>query len=147
MFFAPLEGWRQVKVTDRRTMIDWAYAVRELVEVYFPEADKITLVMDTLNTHTPVSFYAAFDPAEARRLTEKLEIHYTPKHGSLLNMAELELSVLTKQCLDRRIPDTQTMKQCVEPWVQERNQAKAKADWRFKTENARIKLKRLYPSI
>lgn len=147
MFFAPLEGWREVKVTTRRTMIDWAHAVRELLDVHFPAVDKITLVMDNLNTHTPASFYAAFDPAEARRLTEKLEIHYTPKHGSWLNIAEIELAVLERQCLEERIPDLESMRACVEPWVQERNQAKVKADWQFNTEDARIKLKKLYPAI
>jgi hypothetical protein len=147
MLFAPLEGWRRVKVTERRTKLDYAEVIRELVDVHFPEADKIVLVMDNLNTHKAASLYEAFPPSEARRLIEKLEIHHTPKHGSWLDMAETELSVLTKQCLDRRIPDTETLVREVAAWEAHRNAAKAKIDWQFTTGKARIKLKRLYPSI
>jgi hypothetical protein len=147
MLFAPLEGWRHVKVTDRRTKLDFAEVIRELVDVHLPKADKIVLVMDNLNTHKPASLYEAFPPAEARRLIEKLEIHYTPKHGSWLDMAETELSILTKQCLDRRIPDTETLVHEVAAWQAQRNATKATIDWQFTTNKARIKLKRLYPSI
>jgi len=147
MLFAPLEGWRHVKVTGRRTKADFAQVIRELVDVHFPAADKIVLVMDNLNTHKPASLYEAFPPAEARRLTEKLEIHYTPKHGSWLDMAETELSILTKQCLDRRIPDAATLVREVAAWESQRNTAKARIDWQFTTDQARVKLKRLYPSI
>ncbi len=147
MLFAPLEGWRRVKVTERRTKADFAEVIRELVDVRFPQADKIVLVMDNLNTHKPASLYEAFPPAEARRLVEKLEIHYTPKHGSWLDMAETELSILTKQCLDRRIPDAATLVREVAAWESQRNTAQARIDWQFTTDQARIKLKRLYPSI
>ena len=147
MMFEPLAGQRHVKVTERRTAVDYAYAVRELVDVHYPRARTIVLVQDNLNTHKPASLYEAFAPAEARRLMERLEIHYTPKHGSWLNMAETELSVLATQCLDRRIPDPTTLQQEVAAWEQRRNQAKCTVDWRFTTQEARIKLKRLYPSI
>jgi len=147
MFFEPLGGFREVKVTDRRTKLDFAEVIRELVDVHYASATKIVLVMDNLNTHKIGSLYEAFPPAEARRLIEKLEIHYTPKHGSWLNMAETELSVLTKQCLDRRIPDAATLQQEVAAWVKSRNDSHAKINWQFTTNKARIKLKRLYPSI
>ena len=147
MLFAPLQGWRHVEVTDRRTKIDFAEVIRQLVDQHFPQADKIVLVMDNLNTHKPASLYEAFSPAEARRLLDKLEIHYTPKHGSWLDMAETELSILTKQCLDRRIPDIETLMREVVAWETTRNTAQAKINWRFTTKQARIKLKRLYPSI
>jgi transposase len=141
----PLAGWRHVSVTDRRTKIDFAHFVKELVDVHYPRAQKIVLVMDNLNTHNPSSLYKAFDPGEARRVTEKLEIHYTPKHGSWLNMAEIELSVLARQCLDRRIPDQETLRHETAAWEQERNAAGSTIDWRFTTDDARIKLKHLYP--
>lgn len=147
MLFEPLHGWRHVKVTRRRTKIDFAHVVRELVDVHYPKAEKIVLVMDNLNTHKPASLYEAFEPAEARRLIDRLEIHYTPKHGSWLDMAETELSILTKQCLDRRIPDDPTLIREVGAWENQRNESKCTVDWQFTTENARIKLKRLYPSI
>jgi len=147
MLFEPLRGWRHVKVTERRTKIDFAYVVRELVDVHYPEAEKIVLVMDNLNTHKPASLYEAFEPAEARRLIDRLEIHYTPKHGSWLDMAETELSILTKQCLDRRIPDHPTLIREIAAWENQRNESKSTVDWQFTTENARFKLKRLYPSI
>jgi hypothetical protein len=146
LWFEPLAGQRHVKVTDRRTARDFAEAVRDLIARY-PMADKIVLVMDNLNTHKPASFYDAFPPDEARRLIERLEIHYTPKHGSWLNMAETELSVLTKQCLNRRIPDQPTLIAEVAAWENARNTARCRVDWQFTTDNARIKLKRLYPSI
>jgi hypothetical protein len=142
-----LAGWRHVMVSERRTRIDFAHCIKELVDVHYPEAQKIVLVMDNLNTHTPASLYEAFPPAEARRLAGRLEIHYTPKHGSWLNMAEIELSVLSEQCLDRRLPDQATLTREVECWEQERNGQGSKIDWRFTTDDARIKLKRLYPSF
>jgi DDE superfamily endonuclease len=147
MTFAPLEGWRHVQVTNRRTKTDFAEVIRQLVDVHFPDAEKIVLVMDNLNTHKPASLYEAFPPAEARRLIEKLEIHYTPKHGSWLDMAETELSILTKQCLDRRIPDSATLVREIAAWEAPRNSTRAKIDWQFNTGTARVKLKRLYPSI
>lgn len=147
MLFEPLAGQRQVKVPERRTAVDFAHGMQELVEVHYPQADKLGLVMDNLNTHTPASLYEAFAPAEARRLMERLEIHYTPKHGSWLNMAETELSVLATQCLDRRIPDPTTLTQEVAAWERQRNTAQCRVNRRFTTPDARIKLKRLYPSI
>ena len=147
MLFAPLEGWRHVKVTDHRTRIDWAHCMKDLSDVHFPEADKITVVMDNLNTHAPASLYEAFPPEEAWRLVNRFEFHYTPKHGSWLNMAEIELSVLQRQCLNRRIPDQPTLKRFVHAWERPRNRKSAKTDWRFTTQKARVKLKRLYPSV
>jgi DDE superfamily endonuclease len=147
MMFEPLAGKRRVKVTERRTATDFAHVIRELVDVDYREADKIVLVMDNLNTHKLASLYEAFPPVEARRLLERLEIHYTPKHGSWLNMAETELSVLARQCLNRRIDNPKTLAREVKAWEKQRNQAKCRIDWRFTTKDARIKLKRLYPSI
>jgi DDE superfamily endonuclease len=147
MVLEPLAGQRRVKVTERRTAVDFAYLIRELVDEQYPQAEKIVLVMDNLNTHKPASLYEAFPPAEARRLLERLEIHYTPKHGSWLDMAETELSVLATQCLDRRIPDATTLTHEITAWERHRNEAKCWVDWRFTTQDARIKLKRLYPSI
>jgi hypothetical protein len=146
MIFEPLAGHRRVKVTDRRTKQDFAIVIRELVDSY-PTADKIVLVMDNLNTHKPASLYEAFAPDEARRILDKLEIHYTPKHGSWLNIAECELSVLTKQCLNRRIAEKSTLAREVAAWESDRNTAECCIDWRFTTADARVKLKRLYPSI
>lgn len=146
MFFGPLLGWRHVKVTDHRTKVDWAIAMRELVDDYFPEAERITVVMDNLNTHSPSSFYEAFAPQEAKRLLNRLEFHYTPKHGSWLNMAEIELSILSRECLSRRIPNQQELRRQVSAWEKDRNTKNSTIDWRFTTEDARIKLKRLYPS-
>jgi hypothetical protein len=143
----PLGGRPHVRVTERRTRIDWAHTVRELVDVHYPAAEKIVLAQDNLNTHTPGPLYEAFPPAEAKRLADKLGLHYTPKHGSWLNIAELELGVLARQCLGRRIPDRATLEQEVAAWEAERNAAGGKVNWRFATEDARIKLKRLYPSI
>ncbi len=147
LFCEPLKGRRWVDVTERRTKMDWAHQIKELVDERYPQAERIVLVMDNLNTHTPASLYEAFKPSEARRLAEKLEIHYTPKHGSWLNMAEIELSVLSRQCLDRRVPDFETLQTEACAWQQRRNATGNKIDWRFTTEDARIKLKRLYPSL
>jgi hypothetical protein len=147
MLFAPLEGWRHVKVTDRRTAIDYAHVLKEVSDIHFTKADKIVLVQDNLNTHSPASLYEAFPPAEARRLAERFEWHYTPKHGSWLDMAEAELAILSSQCLDRRIADQPTLQREVAAWLERRNTHHAKADWRFTTESARIKLKSLYPSL
>ena len=145
MLFAPLEGFRHIEVTDRRTAIDYARILKDLSDIHFPRAKKIILVQDNLNTHTKASLYEAFPPAEARRLVERFEWHYAPKHGSWLNMAESELGVLASQCLDRRIPDKQTLSREVAAWQDNRNTHHAKADWRFTNAEARIKLKRLYP--
>ena len=147
MFFEPLAGKRHVSVTDRRTKMDWAMQIKELLDVRYPKAPKVTLVMDNLNTHTGASLYEAFEPHEARRLLDRLDIHYTPKHGSWLNMAEIELGVLTRQCLDRRLPDKATLSAEIAAWQQRRNAAESKVEWRFTTANARIKLKRLYPTL
>ena len=147
MMFAPLEGWRHVKVTDRHAAVDYAQVLRDLSDTYFPNAAKIVLVQDNLSTHTPASLYAAFPAAEARRLVERFEWHYTPKHGSWLDMAESELAVLASQCLDRRIPDKATLIQEVATWQDNRNKRHVKADWQFTTDNARVKLKRLYPQF
>ncbi len=144
---APLEGWRQVQVSTQRTRIDWAHCVRDLVDVHFPEADRIVLVMDQLNTHTPASLYQAFPPDEAKRIADQLELHYTPKHGSWLNMAEIELSILQRQCLDRRFAGRAAMEQAVDAWAATRNATTSTIDWQFTTADARIKLKRLYPVI
>jgi hypothetical protein len=142
----PLVGQRWVTVTARRTAVDWAQQIQHLVDVRYPAAERIVLVQDNLNTHTPGSLYEAFPPAEAKRLADKLEWHYTPRHGSWLNIAEIELSLLSRQCLDRRIPDTATLQAEVAAWADRRNAASGPVDWRFTAEDARIKLKRLYPS-
>ncbi len=147
MLFAPLEGWRHVKVTDRRTAVDYAQVLQELADVHFPKAEKIVLVQDNLNTHAKASLYEAFAPAEARRLVERFEWHYTPKHGSWLNLAEAELGVLSSQCLDRRIPDRAMLEREVAAWNATRNARNVKADWHFTTTDARVKLKNLYPSL
>jgi hypothetical protein len=143
--FEPLAGRRYATVTERRTKQEWAYWVRELVEVHYPDAECVVLVMDNLNTHSPASLYEAFEPAEAKRIADRLEIHYTPKHGSWLNMAEIELAVLRGQCLDRRLPDISTVAYEVAAWEWGRNERHSTVDWRFTTEDARIKLKHLYP--
>jgi len=142
-----LKGQRQVKVTQRRTSQDWAHFIRELVDVHYPTAEKLVLVMDNLNTHTPSSLYQTFAPAEARRILSKLEIHYTPVHGSWLNMAEIELSALARQCLSRRIGTQEELEQEIHAWQQQRNEETITVNWRFTTTDARIKLKRLYPSL
>ena len=147
MMFAPLQGWRHVEVTDRHTAVDFAHMLRDLSDIHFPSAKKIVLMEDNLNTHKPASLYEAFPAAEARKLVERFEWHYTPKHGSWLNMAESELSVLSGQCLDRRIPDKQTLTEEIVAWEDSRNKKHVKADWQFTTADARVKLKRLYPAM
>jgi transposase len=147
MFMEPLAGRRWVDITERRTKTDWAHQIKELVDARCPQAERIVLVMDNLNTHTPASLYEAFDPSEAQRLAGKLEIHYTPKHGSWLNMAEIELSVLSRQCLNRRVPDFETLYAEAHAWQERRDEKGVRIDWRFTTDDARIKLKRLYPSL
>jgi len=147
IFFEPLRGWRHLKVTQRRTRQDWAWAMKDLVDVYYPDAEYITVVLDNLNTHTGASLYETFEPAEARRIWERLDLHYTPKHGSWLNMAEIELSVFARQCLNRRIPDQDTLRHEVAALEAERNRSPSAVNWRFTTADARIKLKKLYPVI
>ena len=147
MFTAPLKGWRRVEVTERRTQVDWAHQIKKLVDEDFPDAEKIVLVMDNLNTHRPASLYEAFEPSEAKRIWDRLEIHHTPKHGSWLNMAEIEFSVLNKQGLSARVPDMESMRREVSAWQQRRAADGGKIDWRFTTKDARNKLKRLYPKI
>lgn len=147
MIFEPLGGKRHVKVTERRTKDDWAECMKMIVDELYPNAKKITIVMDNLNTHTPASLYGRFSPEEARRITEKLDIQYTPKHGSWLNMAEIEFSALSRQCLNRRIGSMEELVREVQAWERGRNGARVKCDWRFRTEDARIKLKKLYPEI
>jgi hypothetical protein len=147
MFAAPLKGWRRAEVTEQRTRLDWANQIKKLITVDFPNAKKIVLVMDNLNTHTIGSLYKTFPPEEARFYRNKLEIHYTPKHGSWLNMAEIEINVLVNHGLSKRIPTMQQMKKEVTAWSKSRNQSASKINWRFSTENARVKLHRLYPHL
>lgn len=147
MFYEPFGGKRYVSITDHRAKVDWALQIKHLLDNHYPTAEKVVLVMDNLNTHTGGSLYEAFAPHEARALLERLEIHYTPKHGSWLNIAEIELRVLMSQCLNRRIPDRQTLEREVMQWQIQRNFLQAKVDWRFSNEDARIKLKRLYPTL
>jgi DDE superfamily endonuclease len=146
MIFEPLQGKRHVQVTDRRTKEDWAKCMQYIVDELYPEALKITVVMDNLNTHSPASLYDCFEPEEAKRIADKLDIQYTPKHGSWLNMAEIEFSALSRQCLRRRIPDKEALIQEVEAWETKRNEKGVGCDWRFTTQDARIKLKSLYPA-
>jgi hypothetical protein len=147
MMFEPLAGKRYVKVTQQRTKMDFAECVRILVDEIYPHAEQIVLVMDNLNTHTKASLYEAFEPVEAKRIADKLEIHYTPKHGSWLNMAEIEMSVMARQCLVERMGTTERLETEAMSWAEKRNAKESKVDWRFTTADARIKLKRLYPSI
>lgn len=147
LFTEPLRGWREVTVTARRTRLDWAYQVRELLDVQYPDAQGVRLVMDNLNTHGLASLYEAFEPEEARRLARRLDIHHTPKHGSWLNVAEIELAVLSRQCLCQRIADPVTLQRQAHAWQRPRNAATRTVDWQFTTADARIKLKRLYPQI
>lgn len=146
MVCEPLRGRRWVTVTERRTKVDWAHLIKEVVDHQYPDAQRIQVVMDNLNTHSPASLYEAFEPAEAQRLLRRLEFHYTPKHGSWLNMAEIEFSILGRQCLARRIPTAAALRREVAAWEQARNTHATRVDWRFTTADARIKLKRLYPS-
>ncbi len=145
LVYAPLRGWRHVSVTQRRTAVDWAQCVRELLNQHYPDAERVVLVMDQLNTHTVASLYEAFPAPEAHRLAGRLEIHHTPKHGSWLNMAEIEFSVLVRQCLGQRLADAEAVRQQVAAWEAARNKAGSKIDWRFTTADARITLRHLYP--
>ena len=146
MLFAPLEGWRRVEVTERRTRTDWAEVVRKLVDEDYADKERIVLVMDNLNTHHPSSLYEAFEPEEARRIAERLEINYTPKHGSWLNMVEIEIGVMARQCLGRRIPDQSVLQRETAAWQAQRNRGGIRVDWRFTTADERVRLKSLYPS-
>lgn len=147
VFCQPLTGWRHVEVTERKTRQDWAHAIRDLVDVRFPEAEKIVLVMDNLNTHSAASLYETFPPEEARRIVEKLEIHPTPKHGSWLNVAEIMISIMNRQCLSRRIGDADQVRAEVATWETDGNAHRQPVNWQFTTKNARVKLKRLYPTL
>jgi hypothetical protein len=147
LFFSPLVSWRHIQVTQQRTHLEWADCMKDLVDVHFPEAIRIRVILDNLNTHNPAFLYEVFEPAEAKRIIDKLEFHFTPKHGSWLNMAEIEFSVLSRQCLDRRIGDEISLIQEIAAWEDKRNLAQATVDWQFTTKDARIKLKKLYPSI
>lgn len=147
MMFEPLTGWRHVEVTDRRTAIDWAHQIKFLVDVRHKDAEKVILIGDNLNTRSTASLYKAFSPEEARGMIDKLEFHYTPKHGSWLDMAEIELSILSRQCLDRRIPTQDILRREVKAWEEKRDARKVTTQWRFTTEDARIKRKRLYPKM
>lgn len=147
VFLQPLAGWRHIKITQRRTKTDFSHCMRDLTDLFFPQAEVIRVVQDNLNTHTPASLYATFEPSEARRILSRLEFHYTPKHGSWLNMAEIELSVLSAQCLDRRIPDEKTLQREIAAWQGPRNEQQKGVDWRFTVADARAKLARLYPDI
>jgi hypothetical protein len=147
MLTEPLGGWRKVNVRETKTAIDLAHEIKELLDVDYPDAETVVLVWDNLNTHTPASLYKAFEPAEARRLLERLEIHYTPKHGSWLDVAEIELSVFTKQCLARRIDNIDILRREAKAWADARNAAQTGVDWQFTNEQARIKLKHLYPQV
>lgn len=147
MIFEPLVGKRYIEITDQRRREEWAHVMQKVSDELYPQAEKIVVVMDNLNTHTPAAFYQVFEPQEARRLVERFEFHYTPKHGSWLNMAEIELSALVRQCLDRRIPDKETLIREVKAWQDQRNSDVVKVHWQFTTADARIKLKSLYPKI
>jgi transposase len=147
MLFEPLQGKRFVEVTEKRRKVEWATVMKQLSDVRYPQAEKIIVVLDNLNTHTPSAFYETFEPEEARRLVERFEFHFTPKHGSWLNMAEIELSALVRQCLDRRLPDIETLTDEVQSWQQQRNDEVVKVLWQFSTTDARTKLKHLYPKI
>ncbi len=147
MFFAPLQNWRHVKVTERRTKMDWAWCMHDLVYLHFPNAERCVVVQDQLNTHSPAALYQVFEPAEAKRILDRLEFHFTPKHGSWLNMAEIEFSVLSRQCLDGYIPNLATLECETLAWETERNSNEATVEWRFTTADARIKLKKLYPIV
>ena len=146
MFFEALAGRRWVDVSEGKTRVDWAWQIKDLLDVQYPDAEKVHLVMDNLNTHNGASLYEAFAPEEARRLLDRLEFHYTPKHGSWLNVAEIELSILSRQCLNRRIPDASTLIREIDAWQSDRNNKANKVDWQFTTEDARIKLRKLYPT-
>ena len=146
LFFEPLRGWRKVFVRPRRTMLDWAWCIQQLLDRYYPNVRCVRLVLDNLNTHTAASLYQAFEPAEALQLLKRLEFHYTPKHGSWLNMAEIEIGVMNQQCLDRRLEDENIVADEVAAWEAQRNGEEAKVRWRFSVDDARVKLKKIYPS-
>jgi hypothetical protein len=146
-FFHPLAGWRHVSITEQRTKIDYAHVMRYLVDDLFPEAQVVVVVEDNLNTHTPASLYEAFEPAQAKRILDRLEFHHTPKHGSWLNMVEIEIGILSEQCLDDRIPNDDTLCREIAAWERSRNERRVTVDWRFSTSDARVKLKRLYPDV
>jgi hypothetical protein len=147
VYFQPLAGWRHIEVTEHRTKIDFAHCMKYLVDECFPKAEVVRIVNDNLNTHSPASLYEAFEPAEAKRILDRLEFHYTPKHASWLNMVEIEIGILSEQCLDDRIPDEDTLQREVAAWETSRNERGATVNWRFSTSDARVKLKRLYPDI
>lgn len=147
MIFEPLAGQRDVEVTDRRTKKDYAECLRKIADQMYPQAERIVLVQDNLNTHSPASLYEAFDPAEAKRLADRFEFHYTPKHGSWLDMAEIELGILGRQCLARRIDNVESLRREIRAWEQQRDASVSKVNWQFTTADARIKLRKLYPSI
>ena len=147
MIFEPLAGQRDVEVTDRRTKMDYAECLRKISDEMYPKAEQIVLVQDNLNTHSPASLYEAFEPTEAKRLADRFELHYTPKHGSWLDMAEIELGILGRQCLSRRIDNVDELRHEVKAWETARDAAETKANWQFTTADARIKLRRLYPSV
>lgn len=147
MFTEPLASWRKVNIRQTKTMIDWAQEIKILLDVDYADAEKVILICDNLNTHKIAALYVAFEPAEAKRLRDRLEIHYTPKHGSWLNIAEIELSLLTRQCLRRRIPDIEMLQQEARAWHERRNENQKSVDWQFTCEDARVKLKRLYPQF
>ena len=147
VFTEPLKGWRHIEATQRRTKCDWAQQIDQLLNVFYPDVEKVRLVMDNLNTHTLGALYQTFPAAKAREMAKRLEIHYTPKHGSWLNIAEIELSVVTKQCLDRRIPSIETLNTQLSAWKSDRNSDSKHIDWHFTTEQARGKLKHLYPNL
>jgi hypothetical protein len=147
IYFQPLAGWRHIEVTERRTKVDFAHCMRYLVDELFPDAEVVVVVMDNLNTHSPAALYEAYEPEEAKRILDRLEFHYTPKHGSWLNMVEIELSVLSEQCLDDRIPDEDSLQRRVAAWEAPRNEQRATVHWRFSSPDARAKLKRLYPDV
>ena len=147
MHFEPLRGWRKVSVTEGKTRLDWAHQIRALLEEHYPRARKVHWVMDNLNTHGGASLYEAFAPEEARRLLDRLEFHTTPKHGSWLNVAEIELSILSRQCMDRRIPDASTLIGEIEQWQSDRNHRPSKVRWQFTAQDARISLRKLYPTL
>ena len=147
VFVQPRGGWRMVRITDHRARTDWAFVVRELLDVHFPDAEIVRLVLDNLNTHTLGSLYETFQAPEARRLAQRLEIHYTPKHASWLNIAENEIGVLSSQCLDRRIEDREEFEREVAGWERERNEKRVEVNWKFTVEMARVKLRRVYPSL
>jgi hypothetical protein len=147
IYFQPLAGWRHIEVTERRTKVDFAHCMRHLVDELFPDAEVVVVVLDNLNTHSPAALYEAYEPEEAKRILDRLEFHYTPKHGSWLNMVEIELSVLSEQCLDDRIPDEDSLQRRAAAWEAPRNEQRATVHWRFSSPDARAKLKRLYPDL